>query len=611
MRTAFSHSVVLALLLAGCGRDITNSQVKMVGVGYNPDEIGPAPTPYGGVIEYNWINYAGAGLSLGFSGLLSFDEVTPNDLYFEPPLALIYGFSYIFDVMLDGTASVGSVQPAPTALDSCYTVFEGTGPIGSFNTTDVGTHMQFTTDDCGDGVDNDGDGATDGQDGECATSSAESGLPASFRLDRMPEDYPPDTQDMFIYYSSISGWRHTPAMGWAPGESNSASDMEQVILRPANFPFGEQMQFGFPGGVAGEHDPVGSLPLPSSAVGEDSIPRITMPNRQQGVMLSWNGPRYDSSGTIIGGDVTRACEEQTEDTGWDGGNQQACLVYHRPDEVDDKPLGAPASAYDCAPDYEYTGGEGQIYTGPWDTEDGQVDFQWVVPTDEQGEHLNPDEVVTLSIRVLGAVDREDMEYFGKYMVNGSAAGGDPRCGRETMSCEEGEWVFDPSLLDPDWTGSGGDDVGCGDLPLDEAPTVPTMQGDPFHTVAEVTCRLEDDGQFTLTNDMLESALSMGQSMGAEGVVFFFSRSTLLDAEVPDVKDAYDNRRKISPVMLAARTMEMGRFWYSEPCADEDDDGWNTCDYDCDDCNDEVHPGAEEIAADGVDNDCDGLTDEEE
>jgi len=46
-------------------------------------------------------------------------------------------------------------------------------------------------------------------------------------------------------------------------------------------------------------------------------------------------------------------------------------------------------------------------------------------------------------------------------------------------------------------------------------------------------------------------------------------------------------------------------------ADEDDgdgDGWMACEGDCDDADDSAHPDADEECGDGVDNDCDGLTD---
>lgn len=45
-----------------------------------------------------------------------------------------------------------------------------------------------------------------------------------------------------------------------------------------------------------------------------------------------------------------------------------------------------------------------------------------------------------------------------------------------------------------------------------------------------------------------------------------------------------------------------------PCRDDDDDGFTTCEGDCDDDNEAVNPTAEEVC-DGVDNNCDGASDE--
>ena len=86
--TRLGLSTLVLLTLVGCGRSTTESDVKHVGVGYSHDEIGPAPSAYGGTMEYIWINFAGAGRNLGFAGLLSTEEVgggsgfrppTPND----------------------------------------------------------------------------------------------------------------------------------------------------------------------------------------------------------------------------------------------------------------------------------------------------------------------------------------------------------------------------------------------------------------------------------------------------------------------------------------------------------------------------------------------------
>ena len=496
-------SLFLTLALVGCGRATTESDVKMVGVGQSPDEIGPPPTPYGGVVEYNLFDFEGGGLSLGFAGLLSFEEVN-GDMGFTPPYSLVYGFSYMFDTKLEGAVSAGTIQPLPTNEDTCYTTFEATGPIGSFTTTDVGSNISFV--------------------------STESD--AEFSIGRVPADYPPETRDMFIYYSEISGWRPYPATGWVPGDSSSTLEMEEKVLRPANFPFGETMQLTFPGGIALERAPVGSMPLPSSYVGNTEF---VVPNAQEGVRLAWNGPMYDLTGATIA-----------------EGEQATCMDYFWPSDTT-----VPDDAAGCAEaSFQYSGETGQIYTGPWATEDGQVQFEWTVP-----ENAIEGEVLSLSVRLLGPVDREDFEYFGSHMVN--YEGSDARCGRDAMSCEEGEWVFNPGYMDIDWVDPL--DAACGDgtYPLDEAPLIPSLQGDPMHTMAEVTCRLADDGEFTLTNDLMAKAYEYANQYGAEGAIFMFTRTNSIEAEVPDVKSAYDHRRVITPILLNARSVEMGRFWFGD------------------------------------------------
>ncbi len=287
--------------------------------------------------------------------------------------------------------------------------------------------------------------------------------------------------------------------------------------------------------MAIERAPVGSLPLPSSYVGNATF---VLPNEQKGVRLAWNGPRYALTG------------EELSD-----GEQAACLDYWWPEGT-----AVPDTAAGCTDvGGSYEGEDGQVYTGPWDTDDGQVVFTWTVPeTKDEGELLS------LSIRLLGAVDRTDYEYMGSYMVN--YGGGDPACGRAAMSCEGeddgAEWVFNPSYIDLDWVDPLDGSCDDADHPLEDGPLVPALQGDPMHTMAEVTCLLADDGEFSLTDDIMAKAYDYAEQYGAEGAVFLFTRTNSVDAVVPDVKDTYDNRREISPVKVFARTVEMGRFWWN-------------------------------------------------
>ena len=116
-------------------------------------------------------------------------------------------------------------------------------------------------------------------------------------------------------------------------------------------------------------------------------------------------------------------------------------------------------------------------------------------------------------------------------------------GRAPTACEEGEWVFDDAYENA----TGG--------------YVPSMQGNPLDNVAEVTCRLADDGEYTLTAAQLEEALTYARRVGAEGAVFYFARSTETEAVVPAVKNQFDQRLEISPIKLTSRAVDIGRFWF--------------------------------------------------
>jgi len=492
----------LILFLAACAPEYEDAPVKLVGIGYNPDEIGPAPTPYGGVVEYSRVNFAGGGLSLALMSLGSFDEVGPSFVGFAPPFQAVYGFSYFFDTKLSAADSLGGVTSVPPEKENtCYTTFQASGPIGSFNTVDVGSYMEFRT--------------ADGLGG--------------FRMDRLPGDYPANMQDLYIYYSGLDFYQPLPYPSYT-----GQSDYE--LVRPANFPLGQSVEFRFPGGLAPKEAPVSSLPQPSTAVGNTVF---QLPTDLGPVLLTWNGPRLDGYGNPI-----------PVENG-ESGPQATCLNYYMNQSL------APTQAADCvdgegqAPDYTESG---QTYTGPWDTEDGKVVFHWV-PTGDPGE------IVSLSVRFLGPVDRDDpnwKEYIVRTTANEDVqANWDkqvqrgsipdsvdiPEGRRAPAPCEEGEWVFDNNF--------------------ETATTqlAPPLQGDPFNNMAEVTCRLEDTGSFELTNDVLAEAVTFARSHGAEGAVFYLARSTENEVVVPPAMNSYEQRLEISPIKLTSRVIDIGRFYF--------------------------------------------------
>ncbi len=497
----------LAALGVSCAPDYSDATTKMVGVGYNPDEIGPAPTPYGGVVEYSWVNFSGAGLSLALMGLGSFDEVSPNLVGFKPPFAAVYGFSYIFDNKLASADSLAGVTSVPPDVeDSCYTTFSAGGPMGSFKTVDLGSWMEFRT-----------------------TNEARDG---GMRFDRTPRDYPANPQDLFVYYLGFDYWTASPRYGKVQTDPTrlGVGSLEDVLIRGRNFPFGEEVEFRFPGAITDREAPVASMPMPSTAV-EAGNTRFNLPGAPGGVQMAWNGPRYDAWGTETG-----------------SGAQATCLAFTAPGS-------APTDAASCDSVATEGAPEGQMYTGPWDAEDGNVTFRWTPGSG--GDY------VSLAVRFLGPVDMDDPAFAERVVSvapNGAAErawsaairDGDipegtpiPTGRRAPQACEEGEAKFDDAFLD-----------GKGEL-------VTSLRGNPFDNVAEVTCRLKDDGEYTLSAAQLEQALTFARRSGAQGAIFYFARSTEAEAVVPAAKAQFGQRRDISPVKLTSRAIDIGRFWYEE------------------------------------------------
>ncbi len=493
--------VLLSLVLGGCAPPYADIPVKLVGVGYDPSEIGRAPTPYSGVVEYSWVNFAGGGLSLALMQLGSFAEITASfaGLPYTSPFAAVYGFSYMFDTPLAAADSLAGITAVPPDVEgACYTTYSASGPVGSSTTVDVGSRLEFN-----------GVSGTEG-----------------FSVDRYPYEYPQDAQDSFVYYLGFDAWRPRSELGYiAPEGATELDELEPTVVRKANFPFGRTVKFSFPGGVAPAEAPVASLPRHSDSVaGQKSF---ELPSQPGGVRMSWDGVVYDTEG-------------KEEDTGgW-----STCLAFSVPVE-------APLTAEDCHNAISEGGGgedRGQIYTGPWDTNDGKVLFEW-----EPGAESGADEAVTISVRFLGPVDREE-SYYKQRMAKVPAtsavieAGGEGEFGiRTANACEVDDvvWEFDPSFL----TGDDGTEL------------IPSLRGDPYNNVAEVTCRLTDSaGKFELTNEVVGNALDYARRHGAEGAVFYFARSTEMDFTIPPVMDNYGNRRDTAPVKVASRAVEIGRFW---------------------------------------------------
>jgi hypothetical protein len=544
-------SSTLALLAIGCGMPATQADVKMAGVGLDPDEIGAAPSYNGGLIEYSLIDFAGSQLPLGLVGLLSYDQVGP-DVSFRPPYKMVMGSGFLFqDDNLAPDVTMGTLPKPPAAIGACQTRFEPRSYLSGL--VDAGNAITFKT----------------------------KGGKGGWTIGRRPFVYPTDMRDVTAYYMELDAWKPDPSFRKVRLDPENADPtaMVEVVHRPANFPEGMLVDVDFPGGAPPLEANMGSIPVPLRAAGGNRS--IVLPNSPSGVRMAWNGPRYNRHGLIIDAEHAEAAEYSDEDTG-DAPDVEhsTCLQY--------LPHGSmPANAEDCvdladAPrkpsefgdlglDYSSKELHGQMYTGPWDTTDQQLVFEWVPGDSKTAEFL------TLTVRFLGPVDRADENMVeatvaGTAQAPGAEAAWDdavgaglvpdgmplPEADRLAMSC------------DNDLTGSVASSGKRIEWPLvssytqEDQSLSPSLQGDPGHSLAEVTCRLDDQsGRFVLSQDILDRAMDYAAMHGAEGAVFFVSRSTEAEIQGPPARDRYGKRHDNSPIKVVGRSMQVGRFWYGQ------------------------------------------------
>jgi len=558
----------LALTLAmGCGLDASESNVKMAGVGLNPDDIGAIPEMHGGLVEYAVFDFAGSGLPLGLLGLVSYDEVGAS-VGFRPPYRMVYGQGFVFqDDIVSPDALFGSLPPPPDAEGICQTRYEPRSYLN--NLTDIGSYIRFETDD---------------------------GL-GGFDMGRRPRVYPPDPRDVFTYYSEIDSWRADPRMRLNRIDANNQSpdSMDSTVLTRANFPAGEVVQMSFPGGIPPLEASVASIPVPLKP--SDDSARLRLPNFPDSVLLSWDGPAYDSFGALVqAGDGSGAGESEEGDTGTAGldADNAVCLQYlsHLDTPQSVKDCGSLEKAPRTLEDFGIRGwnsasGEmrGQLYTGPWDTAPDRhgkqsVRFQW--KPGDRGTH----EQVSLTVRFLGPVTSDDenmvegvvfMDGTGAHAPGALEAVWEGEYGSVAGAIPEGTPVPDGRrdyLSCDEPTGYAGTEDRDAETPIewplddaytyDDGDTRPALHGDPLHTLSEVTCRLDDNaGEFVLTQEVLEQAMDYAAARGAQGAVFYFSRSTEGRVTTPPVRDSNGKRHQISSVKVVSRAVQIGRFWYGQ------------------------------------------------
>jgi hypothetical protein len=500
-------------LLAACTAGaVDEADVKLVGVGLDPDEIGGDAELAGGLFEYDWINFAGDQLPLALLSFSSYDIASWTN-GFKPPYAWVSGLSFIFGDDAQSPDSIYGNFASPPGVDGgCQMVIQPFSLLSS-SPADVGDRI------------------------ELVGTEKKNGAPLDVTVGRSPAVYPADPQDVFPYYQYNSSWRDAPSYTYVQTKAGSQSpyDLDRQVLEAPNFVHGSTMQVRFPGSLPPVEANNSAIPVPLESIG--ALPVVKLPDREPGIMLSWTGLRYDSFGGIIG-----------------DGEQTTCLRYR----ADAK---APASAEDCVelddPSQSENSLVANMYTGPWDTEDG-VKFSWV-PVEGSSD------TVSITVRFLGPIDLTDGNLVSAYVpVSPTPAA------RDFFKEAEGaglmpdgttvETGYRPALPcdDPDdveWTTTPG-------LQMADGGYTPALQGNPSDTMIEFTCQVADSaGEFQLTQDVLQEALDYADLHDAQGTVFYFSRSSKSSFATPDVRDRYGKRHEISDIEFVSNSIELGRFWY--------------------------------------------------
>ena len=90
-----------------------------------------------------------------------------------------------------------------------------------------------------------------------------------------------------------------------------------------------------------------------------------------------------------------------------------------------------------------------------------------------------------------------------------------------------------------------------------------LQGNPNEVIAQVVCNVpKSEGSFTLTQDHIADAYNYARSRGAEGSIFMLGKSQVQEVAIPAVKDPYDQRHDVNPVFVTAKTIKIGRFYWT-------------------------------------------------
>ena len=492
--------LVSGTLLTSCGRDADDANGKMVGVGYDPGAVQPAPEPSGGLVDLVNLNLAASNLDLGVTGLYYADEAFADG---DEAFSLVMGYSRVFSPALAVADEMQLLSPkGPDMVNTCFVTPNRSGQLGTYTTMDVGDSLRFV----GDGM--------------------------RFGLARDPNDYPGTTSNVWLYY--ITG--------------NTLLTDHPVL--DSNWAYDQELEFQWDGGVPPAGAPVASIPVPSWAPDERTgkeagSPTIYSPPKLEGIVVS-------ASEAETGGEMmvfaphTDYLPSPLDGSGdvlhvrwnpWDNAeeNNSRVVIQVRLLKVEDEGTLLPCPwdpNQECECDDE---GPMDLRCDPGYSTDISVGNESGGGIDDCHDGIDNDGDFRCDTGGCICVNNEEEQQCPTWM-DGHWMGPDADCGRDykTKVCR-----------------SAGGQNRCFNVGGDR---------NPDGTSLELTCTVEDEpGHFVISEDYIQEMLGQVDHAEIGGALLIVGRVAEERVRMPMVKDEIGNQVDIGDLRVRVSNVSIGRL----------------------------------------------------
>ena len=532
------HTTTRILLLASvavgatsCGYNTGISDIKPVGVGYEPGDLFPGPEARGGLIDAVLLQISGQQLDLGVTGLFfstgAFTD--PQTELFETVLS----FGYFFSPAIISADEWQFISPkGPDIEEACIVQVNSGGPLGQLTTVDVGDRVSLTN------------LQENGED------------PTRLDLSRNPQTYPTNTTRVSISYSGTDVYR--PA---SPGF-------------PGNWAFGQAIEMHFDGGLPPANTPVASIPRPSDAedpragkeagdprsFSPDDLGAVQVTNRLNPDAEDWVTMRYSPGQNMP--NPTR--------------NDKVLSVRWEP-PVSDGPSQVTIGLKLLGADEPYLLDDDEFCVSSLPEEGGVADQDALEAYNARkvkwcDDGYEPDTAIGNDESGLDYLATEDTCHDGVDSDHPQGPNGtDP--GIPELPPEE----WDPALSD------GCDETGCeiNGVWVEPDPdcarhvyATATCIADhcvdngggrsPEEHLGELICTATDDGEFTVSTEQIDRLLAGLADEEILGAIMSVSRVNEQLVNVPLARDQIGNEDNINPVRLRLAQVQYGRVdWEAE------------------------------------------------